>query len=196
MLAALHLVLSATHNLWGGISADYIKRNFDVDAVNAGYWSSVDSLLPCILAPLLGLLVDKVGMRMIFCSFAASCACASFILIRVRVSSPLFPQLLLSLMVSIIPTVVRACVPLVVEPRLLGLAFGIYTIFESIGAAVGHVVVGYIRDVESYTADIDLFICMAAFSVLLCVAIQRVDSRRRGVLAMSASRLRTTIESA
>ena len=78
LLALLHLVLSATHNLWGGISADYIARNFDVDPVMAGYWSSADSILPVVLAPLLGLFIDKVGRRMLFCAFAASCSCAAF----------------------------------------------------------------------------------------------------------------------
>ena len=49
---------------------------------------------------------------------------------------------------------------------------------------------GYIKDKESYAADIDLFIGMSAFSFVLCFAVQQVDRRRRGILAMSADQLR------
>ncbi|GBG27697.1 Major facilitator superfamily domain-containing protein 1 [Hondaea fermentalgiana] len=174
VLGLMHMVYSNLHNLFGGISADFIRSATEMDTVQAGFIASIDSLLPVFLAPLVGIFVDKYGGRLYICLFASTSAIFAFYIFLSDTVTPewaILAMILLSVGTSTTPTLVKSAVPIVVSPDSLGTAFGIYSVFESFGGGIGHVVFGYIRDISaSYTTDLQALLMLACLSLFLNVA--------------------------
>ena len=59
---------------------------------------------------------------------------------------PVSAILVLAVCKAFVPTILRSSVPLVVAPCVVGTAYGLYEIAESIGSMAGHPLVGYMRD--------------------------------------------------
>lgn len=174
IVGLMHMVFSNLHNLFGGISADFIRAATQMTPVQAGFVASLDSLLPVFLAPLVGIFVDTYGGRLWICMVASITSVMAFAVFTNDSVTPewaVFAMILLSVGTSTTPTLVKSAVPVIVPTESLGTAFGIYSVFESLGGGVGHVLFGYIRDISSsYADDLRALMCLALFSFLLNAA--------------------------
>ena len=60
----------------------------------------------------------------------------------------------------------------------MGTAFSLYLVFESAGASVGHVGLGYLRDTTaSYIADLWVLFVVSACALIASLAIKVYDTR-------------------
>lgn len=135
------------------------------------------------LCPLLGLLLDRIGYKMYVCVAAGVLSCAAYLLLAFHIMSALYPLLLLSLCISVVPTILRSSVPALVSPTLYGAAFGTYEVCESVGSVVGHVLVGYVRDTtHSYFNDLIIFAVMAGSAAAVALALSCIDHKMGGSL--------------
>jgi hypothetical protein len=97
---------------------------------------------------------------------------------------------------SVLPTILRSSVPLVVPHGVAGVAFGLYIVAENFGKVVGNPLMGYLRDaIGNYVLDQQIFVGMSSVALLLCCVIDVLDAtgaralRQRGVLLIPVQRL-------
>ena len=140
--------------------------------------ASLDALTPIVVTPLLGKWVEKNGYRMELCALAGVCAALGFGAILHGGVSPVLAMALLSVNSCTTPALVKSAVPLVAPTHALGTAFSTYYVFESLGQAFGHVVLGWARDATgSYDGDVSCLLVVSLLSAKLAVAIRLADRK-------------------
>jgi MFS-type transporter involved in bile tolerance (Atg22 family) len=98
----------------------------------AGYNSSLQSVIPIVLTPVVGLFFDRFGWRMIFVSATAALYVVVFVLIGLTKVHPLAPILISSFALSSNALTFIAAIPVLVgDDSLLGTAFGVWKSFVS-----------------------------------------------------------------
>lgn len=96
----------------------------------AGYNSSLQSVIPIVLTPVVGLFFDRFGWRMIFVSATAALYVVVFVLIGLTKVHPLAPILISSFALSSNALTFIAAIPVLVgDDSLLGTAFGVWKSF-------------------------------------------------------------------
>jgi len=172
LIGVMHLIFSSLHNLFGGFSTDFIANKTQISVEWAALIASIDSFLPIFLAPVIGFVVDRFGGRIFICIIASLCSIVAFGIFigEVSASNGVVAMILLSVVTSTTPTLVKSAVPVVVQRSALGTAFGLYSVFESFGGSVGHVAFGYLRDIsESYSDDIGALLLLSFVSFVINV---------------------------
>jgi MFS family permease len=75
------------------------------------------------------------------------------------------------------------CVPLVVEEKRVGTAFGLMTAIQNLGLMAFPFISGWLRDkTGTYTATQVMFACLGLAGLLFAVLLLRADKRAGGVL--------------
>jgi MFS family permease len=184
LFVLLHLIVSTVDQLFDSVSSDFIHQKWGVDYVKAAWLSSVNYAIAVVLSPLVGLLVDRVGHRATAAGAACLLQAAAYLMLGQLTLDPLVPLVMLSISASILPVLIRACVPLVVPHEVSGLAYGLYGVAENLGKVAGGPLVGYFRDTTGdYVADSWLWASLSVLGVFCCAAIAFADRHKGGVLA-------------
>lgn len=186
ILCLLHLVHSNSYHLFDYISSDFIKTKYNVSIEHAGYLASITSACAIFLCPVAGLILDRYGRKMHVVSVCSAITCTSFLLLAFTDITPILPLLMLSLSQSFVPTILRSSVPQLTPSYLVGTAYGLYQVMESLGAVVGHATVGWVVDtqgsVSGYRTDLLGFAGMAATACLFANLLSVLDKSRGGAL--------------
>lgn len=117
---------------------------------NAARITSNVFLISAFLAPVFGVVSDKIGHKVTFCLVSTSTLALShalFIIIPGSSSSSIsyvgvVPIVLLGMTYSIYVAALWPMVPLVVKPTVVGSAYGLCTAVQNIGLALGPIMVG------------------------------------------------------
>jgi MFS family permease len=136
-----------------------------------------------LLAPFAGNLVDRVGRRATLMVLGALLIVPAHLLLGLTHISPVLPMMVLGAAFVLVPACVWPSVPLIVDPRCVGTAFGLMTAIQNLGLATFPVANGALRDAtHGYTASQIMFgglgFCGLIFSLLLL----RADRREGGHL--------------
>eukprot|EP00929_Paragymnodinium_shiwhaense_P092467 TRINITY_DN52392_c0_g1_i1.p1 TRINITY_DN52392_c0_g1~~TRINITY_DN52392_c0_g1_i1.p1 ORF type:complete len:470 (-),score=37.92 TRINITY_DN52392_c0_g1_i1:262-1524(-) len=183
MICFLHMLVSNVEHLFDTISTDFVQEKWHKKTTKAAWLSSLNYVLGIGLSPLVGLFLDATSWRMAFAGVACFLMGVAHMLLGLTQLQPAIGLVLLSVPESILPTILRSCVSLVVRPSAVGLAFGVYEVAESLGKTAGAPVVGYVRDAtNNYTLDETIMFSASFISAIMCLVISVVDSRREGAL--------------
>jgi len=189
LLIALHVLISNTEHLFDSVSANFIRDKWGLDVKDAAWLSSVNVILPALLSPAVGLILDRSSWRMLTASLACATMAAAHVLLGLLELTPWLGLLMLSGAASFLPTILRSCVPLVVPLHAVAFAFGLYSVGENAGKTIGSPLVGYIKDHNgSYTVDSIIFVIMSSAGAALCLVISAIDHKRGGKLNANASK--------
>eukprot|EP00667_Euglena_gracilis_P016891 EG_transcript_17715 len=113
LLTGVHVLLNNVHNIFGGISTDYIKGRAGISVEAAAFLSSLDSVGPIFLCSVVSFVVSHYGGRLHWCTFASACSVLGFALMLFTPSFPLvLCLLLLSANTVIVPTLLRSAIPM------------------------------------------------------------------------------------
>ncbi|OQR89069.1 Major Facilitator Superfamily (MFS) [Achlya hypogyna] len=137
-----------------------------------------------VFAPIVGLVVDCVGGRiqLILCSSCLSIL--AYTLLAFTGINPIVPMLLISLCLSVTPTILMASIPLSISKHRFGIAFGIVEVVDALGGFVGNLSIGYILDTPAgYSGVMLVLLGLACLTFILAVALAIVDRRSGGHLA-------------
>ena len=181
------LILGAAY--YGGIfpfcslAQDFFHDKWGIEAETGARILSILTLCSMTLAPVIGWVMDGVGKR------ATLIACGAFLMVPAHLCMgvgdlhPLYPMILLGLSFSLVSAALWPSVPLVVEKRAVGTAFGLIFMVQNIGLAVFPVLNGALRDATaSYAASQLMFAILGAVGLVFALLLLRADRRAGGVM--------------
>lgn len=121
----------------------------------AGIYLVMPYLVSALLVPVIGYASEKVKKR----SYLIVASCFTFLLtyglmlyletsVEMRSSEWLrwLPVILLGLSIAMFCTIIMPTVPMIVDPKLLGTAFGIMEVFQNLAMGVFPIVIGAMRE--------------------------------------------------
>lgn len=172
LVSSIHLLFSSAHRLFGHIDAAFLQEKLGQSASVSGYISSIAELVAVIVAPILGIVLDK------YCSLhtlptlllgTAVTGTVAYGILGLDNDSLLTTEtclVLIGIVNGITPTVMKSVVAESVHGSMAATAFGIYESAESFGVIVGSVLIGIAveRASEHYQ------VCVPVFSSLLAIA--------------------------
>jgi MFS family permease len=112
----------------------------------AGGLTSIPIFASMMLAPWLGKLVDKIGRRGTMMIIGSLALIPAHLALGLTTIYPLLPMIVLGLAFALVPAAMWPSIPLIVEKRLTGTAFGLMTMIQNIGMAIMPQVIGSLRD--------------------------------------------------
>ena len=145
----------------------------------AGLLSSYPMWASIIIAPMVGLLIDRVGKKrlLIFIGFAAN-AILFYLIPRFSQQATVF-AMTIGIFTAILPTPIFSLPAKLLPDSARGVGFGILTTSGAVGIALGPYITGMLRD---FTGDyLWCFNTMAVFSALgmLPVLLLKIPSERK-----------------
>lgn len=169
---------------------DLIHEIFGFENDSAGFLLSTVYIIAAILTPAVGFMIDRIGQRAIL-MIIASCILitAHAILILCPIYSDgnyiaLIPLGLIGIFYSLYAAVFWPCVPLVVEEKAVGTAFGVITAVQNIMLSINPIVLGAVHDNTEeerggylwYEVIIGAFACIGLLNSLLIY----IEDRKTG----------------
>lgn len=183
-------------HLFQNVSSSFLHQQYHYSIVHAGYVSSLSHSL-VIFAPLgtyacsssiggrsfypgfelvhqiVGYFVDRVDGRMAMILLASVISTLVYtLLLFFPEISPVYSMMLISFCLSFLPAILMASVALVVTSSSFGVAFGIIEITDAIGASVGNLAIGYLRDrTGNYTVDMYALLGLSLLALVLALVL-------------------------
>jgi MFS family permease len=163
-------------------STVFLQSKFGFSAVKGGFFTSLVITGSMIFTPIFGYVADKIGKR------ATMMILGSLLLVPVHLSlaltnaSPVAAMLVLGISFSLVPAAMWPAIPIMVEEKRLGTAFGLMTMIQNIGLTIFNWLAGRITDLAGgdYTRTILMFASLGfvglVFSVLLKLAVKKEAS--------------------
>jgi MFS family permease len=136
-----------------------------------------------VLAPFAGNLVDRVGRRATLMVLGSLLIVPAHLLLGLTHVSPVFSMIVLGAAFVLVPACIWPTVPLIVDARCVGTAFGLMTAVQNVGLAAFPYVNGKLRDAtEGYTASQVMFAALGFCGLIFSLLLLRADHREGGRL--------------
>lgn len=189
-IAILHVVFVTVFHLFQNVSSSYLNERYGYSVVKSGLVSATSHTF-VVFAPFIGLFIDQFGGRMYWIVASALLSILAYGLMIFTEVTPVVSMLLISVCLSFTPTILMAAIPSSVSRRSFGAAFGIVEITDAVGASIGNLVIGYLRDkTGSYELDMVMLFGMAMITFVLSVLLVFQDKQHGGMLSAPSSRRR------
>jgi MFS family permease len=162
--------------------------NFTHMFTTAGGITSIVIAASMIFAPFAGNLIDRIGKRASLMILGSLVLIPAHLLMGITHWNPIFCMVALGVAFVLVPAAMWPCVPLVVEEKRVGTAFGLMTAIQNLGLMVFPFLSGWLRDkTGTYTATQVMFACLGLAGLIFAIALLRADKRAGGVLEAGAS---------
>jgi len=136
-----------------------------------------------VLAPFAGNLVDRIGRRATLMVLGSLLIVPAHLLMGLTSIWPVFPMIVLGAAFVLVPACVWPSVPLIVDERRVGTAFGMMTALQNVGLAVFPIANGALRDsTHGYTASQIMFAALGFTGLIFSFLLLRADRREGGRL--------------
>jgi MFS family permease len=136
-----------------------------------------------VLAPFAGNLVDRVGRRASLMVVGSLLMVPAHLLLGLTHISPVFSMIVLGAAFVLVPACIWPSVPLIVDARCVGTAFGLMTAIQNLGLATFPVANGALRDAtHGYTASQIMFGALGFCGLIFSILLLRADRREGGHL--------------
>ena len=156
---------------------------------SAGFITSAVMWPALVLSPVIGYIIDKINRKRTIIAIGGITLAIFVILIPTATSWVLALMLLIGAAQALVPTPIMALPSEVTSPERVGLGFGIIATCLNLGAVIGPVVVGFIRDTAgSYQASYALMAAFALFITLAMAILSRKQSQSLSTIPPSQKR--------
>jgi MFS family permease len=136
-----------------------------------------------IFAPFAGDLVDRIGRRASLMVLGSLILIPAHLLMGITHWSPIPMMIMLGAAFVLVPAAMWPSVPLVVDEKRVGTAFGLMTAIQNIGLGLFPYLNGKLRDLTgSYTATQIMFSGLGIAGLIFAFLLLRSDKRLGGVL--------------
>jgi MFS family permease len=179
------------HDKWGYPSVNVMTGgfltkvfyNFTHMFSTAGGITSITIAASMIFAPFAGGLVDRIGRRASLMVVGALLMIPAHLLMGITHWNPIPMMAVLGVSFVLVPAAMWPSVPLVVEEKRVGTAFGLMTMIQNGGLALFPFLNGWLRDkTGTYTATQVMFAGLGAVGLVFAFLLLRADKRNGGVL--------------
>jgi MFS family permease len=163
-------------------STVFLQSKFGFSAVKGGFYTSLVITGTIIFTPLFGLVCDKIGKR------ATMMIIGSLLLVPIHLSlglthfAPAVAMIILGISFSLVPAAMWPSIPIMVEEKRLGTAFGLMTLIQNAGLTLFNWVAGKLTDMADgdYTHTILMFASLG-FVGLVFALLLKAASKKEGV---------------
>jgi MFS family permease len=136
-----------------------------------------------VLAPFAGNLVDRIGRRASLMVAGSLLIVPAHLLLGLTHLSPVLSMIVLGAAFVLVPACIWPCVPLIVDARCVGTAFGLMTAIQNLGLAAFPYANGALRDAtHGYTASQIMFAGLGFCGLIFSYLLLRADRREGGRL--------------
>jgi MFS family permease len=136
-----------------------------------------------VLAPFAGNFVDRVGRRATLMVVGSLLIVPAHLLLGLTHISPVLSMIVLGAAFVLVPACIWPSVPLIVDARCVGTAFGLMTAIQNLGLATFPVANGALRDAtHGYTASQIMFAGLGFCGLIFSLLLLRADRREGGRL--------------
>lgn len=167
--------IDCTDSIWyvsqgssSGCAQEYCERLMTAEK-DAALVMSIPYTISGVVSPIVGLLIDKYGQRATIATVAAILVVGVHLSLGYSSISPVSPLVGQGLAYTGFAAVLWPAIPLVIQPRLTGLGFGIVTSALNAGCAVLPIIVAqvYIQSSSKYIPNVELLFAILGFAGLL-----------------------------
>jgi len=145
--------------------------------------TSITIAASMIFAPFAGGLVDRIGRRASLMVVGALIMIPAHLLLGITHWNPIPMMAMLGVSFVLVPAAMWPSVPLVVEEKRVGTAFGLMTAIQNLGLALFPYLNGKLRDVTgTYTSTQVMFAGLGVVGLIFAFLLLRADKRNGGVL--------------
>jgi len=151
----------------------FLQTKFGLSAVQGGFYTSLVIFGSMIFTPVFGFLVDKFGRRATMMIAGSLMLVPAHLMLALTHFHPAFAMVVLGISFSLVPAAMWPSIPVMVEEKRLGTAFGLMTLIQNIGLTVFPWLAGKITDISGgdYTNTMIMFASLGLvglfFSLLL-----------------------------
>jgi MFS family permease len=158
-----------------------LQTKFGFSAVLGGRYTSMIFTASMIFTPLLGLIVDKIGKRGIMLIFGSLLLVPAHSILGLTHIHPVIPMIMIGISFSLVPAALWPIIPIMVEERRLGTAFGMMTCIQNIGLTVFPFLAGKIRDLSGgqFTNTMIMFACLGFIGLVFSLLLKSADKREK-----------------
>jgi MFS family permease len=136
-----------------------------------------------VFAPFAGDLVDRIGKRATLMVVGSLILIPAHLIMGITHWNPIVSMIMLGGAFVLVPAAMWPCVPLVVEEKRLGTAFGLMTVIQNLGLAFFASMSGHlVSKTHSYTPTQIMFASLGVAGLIFAVLLLRADKRNNGVL--------------
>ncbi len=149
-------------------STDFLHLKWGLSQDIASKLTSIPIFVSMICSPIFGFIIDKIGKRGTIMIAGSLIMIPVFILLARTNLHPGIAMAMLGVAFSLVPAALWPAIPLLIEERLLGTAYGFTTMVQNIGLTIFPLVIGGLFDkTGSYTYSM-LALTSLSIIALLC----------------------------
>ncbi len=164
-------------------SSNFFIEKWGVTLQQGGRITSIIIFFSMVLAPIIGGFVDRIGRRGTLLMLGTLLMIPSHAMMGLTNIHPVISMVALGFSFSLVSAVLWPAVPLIVEERAVGTAFGLITMIQNIGLAAFPWLNGLLRvGTESYTSSQLMFASLGLFGFIFALLLLRADRRAGGIL--------------
>lgn len=165
------------------LAVDLFVTKWGMTEEAAGSITSVITIMSAVLAPIIGWSVDRLGRRGMLLMLGALLMIPSHTAMGVTHIHPLASMVVLGFSFSLVSAVLWPTVPLIVEAKSVGTAFGLITMIQNIGLALFPWLNGKLRvATQSYVASQLMFAALGFLGFVFALLLLRSDKKAGGIL--------------
>lgn len=159
-------------------ATDFFVERYAMTTIAAGRLAGTIILISMLTTWVFGAVVDRIGKR------ATMMMVGSLAMIPCHVSMaytdvpPVIPMIVLGLSFSLVPAALWPAIPLMVEERKIGTAYGLIAMIQNVGLFAFPLAVGAIRDgTGSYGPAMIMFAGLGVLGFIFAVWLKRLEAR-------------------
>ncbi len=136
-----------------------------------------------VFAPFAGDLVDRIGKRASLMVLGSVVLIPAHLIMGLTHWNPIPMMVLLGAAFVLVPAAMWPSVPMIVEEKRVGTAFGLMTAIQNLGLGLFPLLNGKLRDATgTYTATQVMFAGLGVAGLIFAVLLLRADRRQGGIL--------------
>jgi len=145
--------------------------------------TSIIITVSMLFAPFAGNLVDRVGRRASLMVAGSLVIVPAHLALGLTSLAPVFPMIVLGAAFVLVPAAMWPSVPLLIDERRVGTAYGLMTAIQNLGLLAFPYLNGRLRDMtHGYKASQIMFSSLGATGLIFAIALWRVDRQRGDIL--------------
>jgi len=162
-------------------STVFLQTKFGLTAIQGGFYTSLVITGSMIFTPIFGLVVDKIGKRATMMIVGSLMLIPAHLTLGLTYIHPAIPMIILGISFSLVPAAMWPSIPIMIEEKRLGTAFGLMTLIQNIGLTVFPWLAGKITDLSGgdYTNTMLMFASLGVIGAIFSILLKISDRKAR-----------------
>ncbi|KAI7880909.1 MFS general substrate transporter [Lichtheimia hyalospora FSU 10163] len=169
-IIVIEFIYAAVWSSFQTISTELIQVHFGTTAVLAGYKASASQVVPIVATPVLGVIMDLFGCRIIVLLISAIFLILSCALLGWTYVNAVVGMVFYSISLAFGPIAMITSIGMILPSDYIGTGLGLYKASNNIGTSILDIIIGVVQDNtagQAYTGVMLLYIILGAVGFVL-----------------------------